>query len=97
VVGVAQAHEGGSPAVLPAALLPVLKRHLEGDLRRGRARVAVEDAAEARRRELDQAGRELGGRGMGEPEHGRVGDPIELLANRRVDQRMTVAVHVAPQ
>ena len=44
VVGVAQADERGAARVLAAALVPVLERHLERDLDRGRARVGVEDA-----------------------------------------------------
>ena len=34
---------------------------------------------------------------MGEAEHGRVGDPVELLAHRRVDPRVAMAVDVAPE
>jgi hypothetical protein len=34
---------------------------------------------------------------MGQSEHRRMGDPIELLADGRVDQRMAMAVDVAPQ
>jgi hypothetical protein len=37
-----------------AAQLPVLERHLERDLDRGRAVVAVEDARQSRRRDRDE-------------------------------------------
>ena len=69
--------------MLAAALLLVLEGHLQGDLGRGRAGVGVEDAGEAGRGDRDQAGGQLGGAGVGEAEHGRVGDPVELLAARR--------------
>ena len=69
--------------MLAAALRLVLEGHLQGDLGRGRAGVRVEDAGEAGRGDLDQARRQLGGAGVGEAEHGRVGDPVELLAHRR--------------
>ena len=97
MVGVAQADEGGAPPVLTSALLPVLKGHLQGDLGRARARVRVEDAIQPGRGEVDQARRQLGRAAMGEAEHRRVGNPVELLAHRLVDQGMTMAVDVAPQ
>ena len=97
VVAVGEADERGSPAEVALALAPVLKRHLQRDLDRGRSRLGVEDPRETRRRDLDQPRGELGGAGMREPEHGRVGDPVELVAHRRVDQRVPVAVDVAPQ
>jgi hypothetical protein len=34
---------------------------------------------------------------MGEAEHGRVGDTVDLIVERLVDQRVAVPVHVAPQ
>ena len=81
VVGVAEVDEGGAADVLAAALLLVLEGHLQGDLGRGRAGVRVEDAGEPGRRELDQPRRQLGGAGVGEAEHRRVGDPVELVAH----------------
>ena len=80
VVGVAEVDEGGAPGVLAAALLLVLEGHLQRDLGRGRARVRVEDAREAGRRDLDQAARPARRRRVGEAEHRRVGDLAELLA-----------------
>ena len=97
VVGLAEADEGGAAGVLAAALLLVLEGHLQGDLGRGRAGVGVEDAREARRGDLDQARGQLGGAGVGEAEHGRVGDAVELLADGRVDRRVAMAVDVAPE
>ena len=81
----------------PPAVLPVLEGHLQRDLDRGRAGVRVEDPVEARRRQLDQARRQLGRAGVGEAEHGGVGDSLELVANGLVDQRVAMAVDVAPQ
>ena len=97
VVGVAQVDERGAAHVLAAALLPVLEGHLQRDLGRRRARVRVEDAAQPRRRDLDQARGQLGGARVGEPEHRRVGDLVELVAHRAVDERVAVAVDVAPE
>ena len=97
VVGVAQVDEGGAADVLAAALLLVLEGHLQRDLGRGRARVRVEDPREAGGRDLDQAGGELGGAGVGEAEHGRVGDPPELFADGGVDRRVAMPVDVAPE
>ncbi len=97
VVGVAQVNEGGAPCVLAAALLLELEGHLQRDLGRGRAGLRVEDAREARRRQLDQPRRQLGGAGVGEAEHRRVGDPVQLLAQSLVDPAVAMAVHVAPQ
>jgi hypothetical protein len=97
VVGLAQVDEGGAPAVLAAALLLVLEGHLQGDLGRGRARLRVEDAREATGRELDQLRGQLGRTGVGEAEHGRVRDPVELLAHGRVDAGMAMPVDVAPE
>ena len=83
--------------MLAAALLLVLEGHLQRDLGRGRARVRVEDAREPRRRDLDQARRQLGAGGVGEAEHRRVGDLLELLGDRPVDPLVAMAVDVAPE
>ena len=66
VVGVLEADERAPAHVLAAALLPVLERHLQRDLDRGRAGVRVEDPVQPRRGELDQARGQLGGAGVGE-------------------------------
>ena len=68
--------------VLAALLLPVLERHLQRDLDRGRAGVGVEDAGQAGRARLDEPRRELGRRRVREPEHRRVRDAVELVADR---------------
>jgi len=86
-----------SPDVLAAPLLLVLEGDLQRDLRRGRARVRVEDAGEARRSDLDQPRRQLRGPGVGEAEHRRVSDLVELLAHGRVDRGVAMAVDVAPE
>ena len=57
VVGALEGDEAGPPAALALALVPVLKRHLERDLDRGRPGLGVEDALEPGRRDLDQARR----------------------------------------
>ena len=95
VVRVAEADVGA--ALRLALLLEVLERHLERDLRRGRAGVRVEDAIKAGRRDLDQAIGQLGGQRVGEPQHRRVRDAVELIADRLVDAGMPVSVHVAPE
>jgi hypothetical protein len=95
VVGVAQADEAG-PLRL-AAVLPVLERDLDGHFGRRRAVVRVEDALKPRGRQLGQALGELDGGRMREPEHGRVGDAVELGAHGRVDDRVAVPMDVAPQ
>jgi hypothetical protein len=97
VVGLAQLYEGGAPGAFGPPLGLVLEGHLQGDLRRGRAGVREEDPLEPGRGDRDQARRQLGREGMGEPEHGRVGDPPELPAHGAVDLRVTVTVDVAPE
>ena len=97
VVGLAQRHEAGAPAVGAALLLPVLERHLQRDLDGGGAAVRVEDARQARRRQLHQAAGELDGRRVREAEHRAVRHGVELLAHGGVDARVAVAVDVAPQ
>jgi hypothetical protein len=97
VVGLAHVRERGPAPVLATTLLLELEGHLERDLDRGRPCFGVEDAAQPGWRDLDQPRRQLGGAGMGEAEHRRVGDPVELLAQRRVDAGMAMPVDVAPQ
>ena len=80
-----------------AALPPVLERDLERDLDRGRAGVAVEDARQAGRRDLDQPLGELDRRLVGEAEQRRVGDAIELRADGVVELAAAMAVHVDPE
>ena len=48
-------------------------------------------------RDRDEPLRQLFGPRMGQAEHRRMGDPVELRAHRGVDVRVAVAVHVAPQ
>src|SRR6185295_19671368 len=86
VVAASQADERRAPSVLPAALLPVLKRHLQRDLGGARARVRVEDALEPGRSELREARREHRRAAVGEAERRRMGHPLELLAYRLIDQ-----------
>ena len=104
VVGVLEAHELGSRGLRLRGLLPVLERHLEGDLDGGRPAVGVEHPAQrpgapvARtRRDRDQPPRQLLGARVGEAEHRGVGDAVQLLADRGVDVRVPVTVDVAPQ
>ena len=95
VVGVAQA-DVGAPLRL-ALLLEVLEGHLERDLRGGRAGVRVKDAIEAGRRDPDEALGELSGQRVRESQHRRVGDPVELVADRLVDAGVAMPVDVAPK
>ena len=57
----------------------------------------MEDPGQITGSDRREAGRELGGRRVGEAEHRRVGDPVELIADRAVDGRVAVPVDVAPQ
>jgi hypothetical protein len=97
VVRILETDERGLPHVLPAAVLLVLERHLERDLDGSRSGVRVEDAVETVGSDLDQPPGQLGRAGVREPEHRRVGNPVELLPQRLVDRRMAMAVDVAPQ
>jgi hypothetical protein len=80
-----------------AAELVVLKgdpeRHLDGR----RARVGIEDARQAGRHDRDERVRQLDGRRAREAEERRVRDAIHLRAQCRVERRMAVPVHVAPE
>jgi hypothetical protein len=97
VVGLVQVDEGGAAGVLPPALLLVLEGHLQRDLDRGRARLRVEDAAQALRGEVDEAIGQLDRPRVREAEHGRVRNLLQLGPHRRVDPCVPVPVHVAPQ
>src|SRR5690349_14216981 len=79
------------------ALPPILKRHLERDLDRGGAVVGKEDVIQAAGRDFDQSAGELDRRRMGHTKKRDMSDLVELLANGRVDLRMSMAMHVAPQ
>ena len=61
------------------------------------AAVGVEHAPQSRRRDRDQPLGELDRRRVREAEHRRVGDPVQLRADRVVDRGMAMAVDVAPQ
>jgi hypothetical protein len=76
---------------------PPLEGHLQGDLGRRRAVVGVEDPRETIRRDVDEPARQLDRGAMREAEHGRVGDAVELVMDRRVDGVVAVPVDVAPQ
>ena len=97
VVCVLQADERGLPHVLAASVLPVLERHLEGDLDGCRSRVRVEDPVQPGGSDLDEAGGELRRAGVGEAQHGGVGDTVQLLAHRLIDRGMAMPVDVAPK
>ncbi len=95
VVAVLQADEAGAPPL--AALVMPLIGHLQRDLVGRRSVVGVEDAAQPVGRQVDEPRGELDRRGMGEAEHRRVGDTVELIPHGLVDPRVPVAVDVAPQ
>ena len=80
-----------------AAQLLVLERDAERGLDRGRAGVGVEDAREPGRRDLDERVRQLDRGHAAEAEQRRVRDALELRAQRGVERRVAVAVHVAPE
>jgi hypothetical protein len=97
VVGITQRDERGPPGMLAAALLPVLERHLERNLGCRRPGIRVEDPVQARRRQINQPPGELGGTRVRQAEHRRVCDPLELVVDGLVDQRVAMPVDVAPQ
>ena len=84
--------------MLAAALLPVLERHLERDLDRGRAGVRVEDPVQPRRGDLDQARAPARRRrGWERPSIVEWATRSSCSRTRRVDRRVAVAVDVAPE
>ena len=97
VVALAEPDERGPAGVLPALLAPELERHLQRDLGRGRAGVGVEDPVQALGGDRGQPGGQLGRGSVGEAQHRRVRDTVELVADRAVDRRVAVAVDVAPE
>ena len=107
-VRVADAHRGEGVAVIaaapshqppfsgPSAAAPVLQRHLHRDLDRHRSRVAEEHRLQPGWRQVDQQ--------LGQPRRGLVGQAAEhdvvhrrqLRGQRRVQDRVTVAVDGRP-
>jgi hypothetical protein len=79
------------------SLPPILKRHLQRNLNCRRAIVREKDVIEARRGSFDQPASELDGCRMHRAEQRDMRHLVELLANGRVDHRMSVPVHIAPQ
>src|SRR5262249_31683998 len=80
----------------PAELL-VLEGDAECYLDRRGAGVGVEDPRQTRGHHADEGMRQLDRRHAAQPEQRRVGDALELAAQRRVERRMPVTMHVAPQ
>jgi hypothetical protein len=95
VVGLAHADEAGPRRV--AALLVVLEGHLQRDLGGGRPGVRVEDPLQPLGGDLDQPLRQFGRAGVGQSQHRRVGDLVELGLGGGVEDGVVMAVDVAPQ
>ena len=96
VIAVRQVEKRGFLRARILALLPVLKGHLDGDFHGCRAAVRIENPREARRREFYEFFRELNRRDIGQTQQGAVRDPVELAANRAVDFRNAMPMHIAP-
>ena len=97
VIGAIQRDVQGFAAVRLAALPPVLKRHLQRHFHRRGAVVGKEDVPQPGRRDIDQPLGQGDGRRMRAAQQRDVGDVLELCDDRRVELRMAMAVHVAPQ
>ena len=83
--------------VFLAAQLPVLQGHAAGALDRGRTVVGEKDTCQGvPGEEADQLFREPNRGFIGKAERRAMGDAVELIPDRRVDQRMPVAVDVGP-
>ena len=67
-------------ALRVALELPVLHRHLQGDLDRRGAAVGIKNPLQPLGRDLDQFLRQLNSRYMAQAQKGRVGDVFELFA-----------------
>ena len=78
------------------ALLPVLKRHLNGNFNRGRATIRIKNPAETSRRDLHQLLRKLNSGNIGQPQQRTVRHAAELLANSTVNFRNAMPMHIAP-
>jgi hypothetical protein len=95
VVGLDQRDEAGAARV--AAISLRQQGDAQSHLHRGGAGLGVEDARQSRRRDGAQLGGESRAGLVGEAEEGAVGDPSGLLAQRGVEARVGVAVHVGPE
>ena len=78
------------------ALLPILERHLQGDLDGRCATVGIEDVVESVGRDIYYFFCELDGRDVRRAQQSGVSDAVELVANGRIDFRDPVAVDIAP-
>ncbi len=96
VAVVAAANGEEQVALRLAATLPVLQRHLDGDLDRDAAGVGEEDAVQLRRCQRDEQLGQRHGRLMGEPAEHHVAEPVHLVVHRRVEDRVPVAVDGGP-
>ncbi len=94
---VAGIHVGELRALGLARLHVALEGHLEGDLGRRRAGIGVEDPRESRRGDGHKPLGQLNGERVREAEHRGVRHAAQLRADRLVELRHPVAVHVAPQ
>ena len=94
-LGDVQVERLGRPAA--GALGLRLEGHLDRGLDRGRPVAGVEDPGQPGRGGRQQPLGQLDARLVGQPEEGRVVQPVQLRADRRVDLRHAVPVHRDPQ
>ncbi len=97
VIGARQRGESGFLRPRLAALLPILKRHFQGRFHRRGAVVREKHVGQTRRGQFRQAFGQPDRRGIRTAQQGHVGHPLELLAQGRIQPRMPMPVHVAPQ
>src|SRR4029079_7685617 len=77
--------------------LPILHCHLHGYLDGGGAAVGVKHSPQTLRRDADQFFGELNPRHRAQAEKRRMGNPLELSAERVVELFFAMAVNVAPK
>src|SRR3990172_299356 len=97
VIRLLNGDEPGLSKPPPAALLPVLEGHLQGDLDSRRAVVGVEDLGEPVRRDPDERLGQLDGRRVREAEESGMSDLGKLRPDGPIDQWLPVSVYIDPQ
>src|SRR6185295_4658900 len=83
-------------AGIGASLLPVLDRHFERDFDRRRSIIGIKYTRQSFGCDLNQGPRELNRRRIGESEQGGMRNLIQLLLDRTVERRITVAMQIDP-
>jgi hypothetical protein len=96
-IPVIAAADGEKPVLLgPSQGKPVLQAYLDCHLDRHRPSVGKEHMLEAIRAELDQPCGQANRGFVGKPAEHHVRHPLELVAHRRIEHRVAVAVDHAP-